>query len=126
MNDNPFFMNFNVSDFMSTFAVPGMDSEHSKKLMDIHQKNLDAYVSANKVVSEGYRTIATKQMEVFQDSLKKMADLNPDNAATISEEAFKTGTEQMQNLLEVASKAHQEAFAILSARTKDIIQESKT
>lgn len=125
MNDNPFFMNFNVSDFMAKFAVPGMDNEHSQKLMAIHQKNLDAYVSANKVVSEGYRTIATRQMEIFQESLVKMSSLKPDNANELAEEAFKTGTEQMLSLMEVATKAHQEAFDILSARTKDLMQEAK-
>jgi len=125
MNDNPFFMNFNVSDFMANFAIPGMDNEYSKKLMDIHQKNLDAYVSANKVVSKGYQAIATAQMTIFQESLTSMAKYNPENASSIAEESFKAGTEKMQQLLEMASKAHKEAFDILSARTKDMMQETK-
>lgn len=110
---------------MANFAIPGMDNEYSKKLMAIHQKNVDAYVSANKVVSEGYQAIATAQMKTFQESLTSMANLNPENAHTIAEESFKSGTEKMQSLLEVASNAHKEAFDILSARTKDMMQESK-
>ena len=94
-NDNPFFMNFNVSDFMSKFAVPGMDNEYSKKLVNMHQKNLDAFVSANKVVSEGYKAIAIKQMEIFQDGLSKMSGYTPEQAAEFMESTFKDSAGQM-------------------------------
>jgi hypothetical protein len=123
--DNPFFMNFNVSDFMSKFAIPGMDNEYSKKLINIHQKNLDTFVNANKIVTDGYKAIAMKQMEIFQASLTKMASYTPDQAADFSKEAFKEGTAQMQELIEIASKAHQDAFAMLSSRAKDLMNEAK-
>ena len=123
-NDNPFFMNFNVSDFMSKFAVPGMDNEYSKKLMDTHQKNLDSFVNANKVVSDAYKTIANKQMEIFQDGLTQMGSYSSEQTSNFSQDAFKKSAEQMQQLVEIATAAHQEAYDILSARAKDLMAES--
>ncbi|MEO0444113.1 MAG: phasin family protein [Pseudomonadota bacterium] len=124
-NDNPFFMNFNVSEFMSQFAIPNMDSEYSKKLVDAHEKNLDSFVSANKVVSEGYRTIASKQMEIFQHSLGKMVNYSPEQSTETVQQAFLEGSQQMQELIEMATNVHREAFDILSNRAKDLIDESK-
>jgi hypothetical protein len=124
-HDNPFFMNFNVSDFMSKFANSGMDNEYSKKLMEAHQKNLDTFVNANKVVTDGYKAIANKQMEIFQEGLTKMASYSPEQAAEYTQTTFKESTEQMQQLLEMATKAHQDAFNILSARAKDLMSEAK-
>ena len=124
--ENPFFMNFNVSDFMGKFAVPGMDNGYAKKLMSIHQKNLDAFVNANKVVSEGYKTIAIRQMELFQEGLLKMSKLTPEQAAEMSPTVFQESSQQMRELVEIATKAHQDAFAILSSRAKDAMTESKS
>ena len=69
-------MNFNVSEFMSKCAIPGADTEYSKKLMETHQKNLDSFVSANKVISEGYQAIAAKQMEIFQTNLLNIMQIS--------------------------------------------------
>lgn len=124
-NENPFFMNFDVTDFMSKFAVPNMNNEYSKKLMKIHQKNLDAYVQANKVVTDGYKSIANKQMEIFQDSLIKMASYTQDQTSEITQDTFKESTEQMQTLMEMATKTHKDAFAILSSRAEEMVSESK-
>lgn len=123
--DSPFFMNFNMTDFMSKFAVPGMDNEYTKKLMSIHKKNLDAYVSANKVVSEGYRAIATKQMEIFQEALVNMNNFSSANQPEAAKTNFESSTKQMQELMAMATKTHQEAFEILSARTNDLMAEIK-
>jgi len=124
--DNPFFMNFNVSDFMSKFAVPGMDNEYSQQLVKTHQKNLDSFVKANQLVTEGYKTIATKQMEIFQESLTKMASYSPEQAAEQSQATFEEGVGQMKELMEIATQAHQDAFSVLSARAEDMFKETKT
>jgi hypothetical protein len=124
-NENPFFLNFDVSEFMNKFGVSGMDNEYSKKLMEIHQKNLDAFVKANKVVTEGYTNIASRQMQIFQEGLSKMADYSTDKPTGFSQEAFKESTDQMQELVSIATKAHQDAFAILSDRAKDMMKDSK-
>ncbi len=123
--DNPFFMNFNVSDFMSKVATPGMDNQYSQKLMEAHQKNLDTFVNANKVVSDGYQAIATKQMEIFQEGLTKMASYSPEQAAEFTQNTYQESAQQMQELIEMATKAHQDAFNLLSARAKDLIDEAK-
>lgn len=123
--DNPFFMNFNVSDFMSKFAVSGMDNEYSKQLVETHQKNLDSFVKANQLVTEGYKTIATKQMEIFQESLTKMASYSPEQSAEQSQATFEEGVGQMKELMEIATKAHQDAFSVLSARAEDMLKETK-
>ena len=123
--ENPFFMNFNVSDFMSKIANPGMDNQYSKMLMEAHQKNLDAFVNANKIVSDGYQSIATKQMEIFQEALTKMASYSPEQAAEFTQGTYEDSAKQMQELIEMATKAHQDAFNLLSARAKDLMDEAK-
>ncbi len=124
--DNPFFMNFNISNFMSKFAVPGMDNEYTKQLIETHQKNLDSFVKANQLVSEGYKTIAAKQMEVFQDTLTKMSNYSPEQSAEASQAAFAEGIEQMKAIMDIATKAHQDAFSVLSSRAEDMLNETKT
>lgn len=123
--DTPFFMNFNINDFINKFAVPGMDNEYSKRLVETHQKNLESFVKANQLVTDGYKIIATKQMEIFQDSMSKMANYSPEQSAESSQIAFQEGTEKMKELMEIATKAHQDAFSVLSSRTEDMIQETK-
>lgn len=110
---------------MGKFAIADMDDSYSKKLMAIHQKNLDAYVNANKIVAEGYHSIAAQQVDIFQESLTKMIGCTPENAGDIAKAIFTESTQQMQELLTLATKAHQSAFDILSARTKDLVTESK-
>lgn len=123
--DNPFFMNFKISDFMSKFAVPGLENEYSKKLVETHQKNLDSFVKANQLVTEGYKVIATKQMEIFQESLTKMANYSPEESAESSQATFQEGVEKMKELMEIATKAHQDAFSVLSSRAEDMLKETK-
>ncbi|MGH1487469.1 MAG: phasin family protein [Cellvibrionaceae bacterium] len=110
---------------MSKVATPGMDNQYSQKLMEAHQKNLDTFVNANKVVSDGYQAIATKQMEIFQEGLTKMASYSPEQAAEFTQNTYQESAQQMQELIEMATKAHQDAFNLLSARAKDLIDEAK-
>jgi hypothetical protein len=124
-NENPFFLNFDVSDFMNKFGVSGMDNEYSKKLMENHQKNLDAFVKANKIVTDGYTNIARKQMQIFQDGISKMSEFSSEKTAEFTQDAFKESTVQMQDLVNMATQAHQDAFAILSDRAKDMMQDTK-
>lgn len=123
--DNPFFMNFNVSDFMGKFATPAMDNKYSKQLIETHQKNLDSFVKANQLVTDGYKMIATKQMEIFQDSLTTMANYSPEQAAESAEKTFTDSVEQMKQLMEIATKAHQDAFSVLSSRAEDMLKENQ-
>ena len=123
--DNPFFMNVNISDFMSKFATPGMDNPYTKQLMQTHQKNLDSFVKANQIVSEGYKTIATKQMEVFQDTLIKMSQYSPDKTMETTQKAFTNSIEQMKAIMNIATKTHQDAFNVLSGRAEDMFKEAK-
>lgn len=125
-HDNPFFMNFNFSDFMSKFAMPAMDNEYSKKLVDAHQKNLDSFVKANQLVGDAYKAIASRQMEIFQESLTQMANYNPEQAAELSQKNFLETSENMKELVEMATKAHQDAFSVLSSRAQDIASEMKS
>ena len=123
--ENPFFMNFNVTEFMNQFAVPSIDNKYSKKLMNAHQKNLDSFVSANKVVSDAYKSIANQQMEIFQKGLTKMSNYTAEQAAEFAQDSFKESTSQMQTLIETATQAHKEAYNILSARAKDLMAETQ-
>ena len=111
---------------MRNFSVPGMDNECSKKLMSLHQKNLDAFVTANKVVSDGYKAIATKQMKMFQDNLAKMSSLTPEQANEFMQSTLKDSNGQMQELIQMGTNAHKEAFEILSSRAQDLVSEANS
>lgn len=106
--------------------MPAMDNEYSKKLIESHQKNLDSFFKANQIVTDGYKTIATKQMEIFQDSLTKMATFNPEQMAELSQSTYQEGVDQMKELVEIATKAHQDAYSMLSSRAEDIVKETKS
>lgn len=127
-SDNPFFMNFDVNDFMSKFTVPGMENEYSGKLMDMYKKNLDAFVAANTIISESYASIASRQMEIFQNSLKKLSSLTPEQAGKAMEGIFpenllRESAAQMADLVTMATQAHKEAGDVLTARVKEITTE---
>ena len=91
--------------------------------MDSHQKNLDAFVNAHKVVADGYKAMITQQMEVFQAGLNKIANDSQEQATGYANATFKESTAHMQYLLSTASKAHQDAFTILSDRAKALASE---
>lgn len=118
MSDNPPF-------FINPFTATKADRKYSKKLMDSHQKNLDSFVSANKVVSDAYKVIANQQMAVFQEGLNKMTRYTAEQATQLAQGAFKNGTKQMQAVVETATQAHQEAYDILSVRAKNLISETQ-
>ena len=125
MADNPFFPDFNMEEFMSNFSIPGADPDVVKNLMEANQKNLDAIVAANKAAAEGYQLLAQRQMTIFQDSLAKIADMNtmPENPVESAAEAVQSSMEQMRELLELAAKANQDAFEIISARAQESLDD---
>lgn len=125
INDTPFLMNFNMSEFMKNFSIPGMDNEHAQKLMSMHQKNTDAFVKASGVVNECYSAIAKKQMEIFQQGLIKLSNLDADQAGSFMEANFKESAEQMRELVEMATLAYKEAYDILSSRAHAVVNEIK-
>lgn len=123
-NPNPFSTSFNLGHLMSQFSVSSMNNRYSKQFIDTHQKNLDSLVRANKLVTDGYKTVATKQMEIFQNNLHKMTSFSPKQMTGLSPFAFQEGAKQMKELVDIAGKAHQDAFTVLSSRGKEMLEEA--
>jgi len=65
-------------------------------------------------------------MEIFQDSITKMANYSPEQSAQQSQSTFEDGIKQMKELMDIATTAHQDAFSVLSSRAEDMLKETKT
>ena len=125
MADNPYFPNFDLEELMSNFSIPGADANVVKGLMETNQKNLEAIVAANQAAAQGYQTLAQRQMEIFQSGLAKLSNLNsiPENPVESATESLQGTMEQMRELLELAAKANQDAFEIISSRAQETLED---
>ena len=125
MADNPFFPDFDLEEFMSNFSIPGADTDAVKGLMETHQKNLEAIVSANQAAAQGYQALAQRQMEIFQDGLSKITNMNavPENPVESATDSLQATMDQMRELLELAAKANQDAFEIISSRAQESLED---
>jgi|GEM_PF-2859164 len=99
------FPSFDFSKFMNADAMTWLDSA---KLMECHQKNIDALTAANKVLLEGAETLVRRESELFSEGLTKMQN--------VAQDYVQTGTAQdkMAKQAEIFTKSFEEAFTALN------------
>lgn len=104
MNKNPF-MAFDFSKLMSSEMPQWVDSS---KLLELHQKNMDALTAANKSLVDGAEALIRRESELFSQNLARIQ--------TMAQECARAGTTQdkMGKQIEVLSKSFEEAFANLN------------
>ena len=123
-----------VKEMFSAAKMPVVDAE---AVMAAQQKNMDAFVAANKVVFAGYQDVIKRQMALVEaamaDAKDKFAELQGQpltiEQASTNIESMKTAFEKAaadaKELAELAQKANTGAFEIVKARFEEAVGEFK-
>jgi phasin family protein len=112
---------------LEQLQVPGVDI---RQLADDAQKNIEALQEANRTVVEGWRTLAEKQMEMFQQTVQRWQDASTGEGSAFSAESAekqaqlaREGIEQtlahMKELAEIATQSQSKAFEIMRSRFEE-------
>ncbi|MEM7236557.1 MAG: phasin family protein [Pseudomonadota bacterium] len=118
-----------------TVQFPFFDA---KAFADLHEKNLEAFVTANKIAIAGYQDIAKRQSDLVEKQLEtakaKLTTIKPElvtiEAATAGAEEFKTSVEKAavdaKDLFESIQKTNEAVFDVLKARAEEAMVEAKS
>lgn len=112
---------------LEQMQVPGVDI---KQLADDAQKNIDALQEANRAVLEGWRTLAEKQMEIFQQTVQRWQDASAGEGSAftaesaekqtqLAREGFEQTLTHMKELAEIATESQSKAFEIMRSRFEE-------
>ena len=101
------------------------------KIMEQHQKNLDAMSKSWQAMAEGASGIAQKQKEIFEAAMKDMAEMaqsykpggNPQDVmakqAEFAKKAMEAAISNTRDIAELVQKSSTEAFKIVQDRMKE-------
>ena len=118
------------SKLIEQFKLPGIDLN---ALMEARRKDIDALAAANRTALEGIQSLNQKQAEILRatmdqlQSIVKTAAGSATSASTgeIVQQALQKAFLSMRELAEVAYKSQSDAFAVVSQRARENIQEVK-
>lgn len=129
----------NFTDMFKRFGeqlnVPGFDMT---KVMEHHQKNLDAMSRSWQAVAGGATAVANKQREILESAMKDMADLAKDYKPTGSpQEAFAKQSEfarkamdaaiaNTRDIAELVQKSGSDAVRIIHDRMQESYEEIRS
>ena len=112
--------------------VPAFDMS---KMMEHHQKNLDAMTRSWQAMAGGANEIAMKQREIFEAAMKDMAEMaqsykpggNPQDVmakqAEFAKKAMEAAIANTKDIAELVQKSSTEAFKIVQDRMKESYEE---
>ena len=134
--NNPFAFDADkLKELFNVANLPGIDTD---AMMAAQQKNVDAMIEANKVVTAGYQDLYKRQIALFEAAVAQAKDKLTEvqgqqtltaEQATQNVEAMKAAFEKaaadVNELAEVAQKANTGAFEIVKARAEDAVAEFK-
>ncbi len=108
------------------------------KIMEHHQKNLEAMTRSWQAMAEGASGIANKQKEIFEAAMKDMAEMaqsykpggNPQDViakqAEFAKKAMEAAITNTKDIAELVQKSSTEAFKIVQDRMKESYEEIRT
>ena len=108
------------------------------KIMQHHQKNLEAMTKSWQAMAEGASGIANKQKEIFEAAMKDMAEMaqsykpggNPQDVmakqAEFAKKAMEAAIANTKDIAELVQKSSTEAFKIVQDRMKESYEEIRT
>jgi len=131
METNPFqFVDF--TKMMEQYKLPGVDFG---ALVERQRKDIEALTEANRIAAEGMQALAKLEAEILQKTMQEvMAAMskaatggdpmaNASRQADLAQQAFGKALANMRELAEVASKSQSDAYAVISKRVQQSIQE---
>jgi phasin family protein len=120
------------SKLMEQFKLPGIDVA---ALMEARRKDLEALAAANRTAFEGVQSLGQKQTEMLRSTLDELQALvkqvkgSGDGGSTSLSDAMQRVLQKtfanMRELAETAYKSQTDAFAIVSQRIQENVQEAK-
>jgi phasin family protein len=128
------FADFDFTKMLQDAKIPGFDLN---AVMATQKRNFDALTEANRRAAAGFQSIAKRQAEIFQDSIKELSAASKDalsgaspeaNAAKQAELAKKVLDRALANareIAEMATKANAETFDIINKRALEGMEELK-
>jgi len=105
------------------------------KIMEHHQKNLEAMTKSWQSMAQGASGIANKQKEIFEAVMKDMAEMaqsykpggNPQDVmakqAEFAKKAMEAAIANTRDIAELIQKSSTEAFKIVQDRMKESYEE---
>jgi phasin family protein len=108
------------------------------KIMEQHQKNLQAMTKSWQAMAEGASGIAQKQKEIFEAAMRDMAEMaqsyrpggNPQDVmakqAEFAKKAMEAAIANTRDIAELVQKSSTEAFKIVQDRMKESYEEIRT
>ena len=129
------FKTADLKKFFEQAKVPGFDNE---ALTEAQNKNMQAFVNANRAAAEGFQQVFKKQVEIVQANIAAMTDAakeasaEPFTAETAQKRidaakaAFDKAMKDMADLFETARKANEDALTIVQTRFQEGVEELKT
>lgn len=108
------------------------------KIMESHQKNLEAMTKSWQAMAQGASGIANKQKEIFEAAMKDMAEMaqsykpggNPQDVmakqAEFAKKAMEAAIANTKDIAELVQKSSTEAFKIVQDRMKESYEEIRT
>jgi phasin family protein len=123
-----------LKELFNVANLPGIDTD---AMLAAQQKNVDAMIEANKVVTAGYQDLYKRQIALFEAAVAQARDkltevqgqtLTADQATQNVEAmkaAFEKAAANVNELAEVAQKANAGAFEIVKTRAEEAVAEFK-
>lgn len=114
------------------FKVPTFDMT---RMMENHQKNLDAMTRSWQAMASGANEIATRQREIFEATLKNVSDMIQDfkpggspqdvmaKQAEFAKKAMEAALANTRDIAELVQKSSADAFKIVQDRMKESYEE---
>jgi len=131
METNPFkFVDF--AKMMEQYKIPGVDFG---AMVERQRKDIEALTEANRIAAEGMQALAKLEAEILQKTMQEVMTAmsksaaggdpmaNASRQAELAQQAFGKALSNMRELAEVASKSQSEAYAVISKRVQESIQE---
>lgn len=115
--------------------VPSLDMS---KIMEHHQKNLEAMTKSWQAVAGGATEVAKKQREIFDEAVKDVTTMvqqykpvgNPQEImakqAEFAKKAMEAAIANTRDIAELVQKSSTEAFKIVQDRMKESYEEIRT
>ena len=115
--------------------VPAFDMS---KMMEHHQKNLEAMARSWQAVAGGAGEVAQKQKEIFEAAMKDMAEMaqsykpggNPQEVmakqSEFAKKAMEAAIANTKDIAELVQKSSTEAFKIVQDRMKESYEEIRS
>lgn len=115
--------------------VPAFDMS---KMMEHHQKNLEAMTRSWQAVAGGASEVAQKQREIFEAAMKDMAEMaqsykpggNPQEVMAkqteFAKKAMEAAIANTKDIAELVQKSSTEAFKIVQDRMKESYDEIRS